>query len=180
MDIKSDRISTKYAQAFFNLYGPELCEQDFWLIKKVIVFLSKNKTVLIYFNTPDLSERQKIKQIFLTHFRLHSSFGSLLILLQKHHRIELLANILQAILEIFLIKNKQLFFKLNSYPVLLPDQTKKVINYLKQATGYDILYEQLENLNLIAGLKLQSTQFLYNDSIQHRLQKIHRKLIRQN
>jgi len=180
MDIKSGRIATKYAQAFFNLYGQQLHEQDFWIIKNVIMFLAKNKTVLIYFNTSNLSERQKIKQIFLTYFRLHSNFGSLLILLQKHQRLELLSDILQEILEIFLIKSKQIFFKLSSYPVLLPDQTKKIINYLKQATGHDILYEILENPNLIAGLKVQSTQLLYSDSIEHRLQKIHRKFIRQN
>jgi len=180
MDIKFGRISIKYAQAFFNLHGHHLCEQDFWLIKKLIFFLSKNKTVLAYFNTSGISEHQKIKQTFLAYFELHSSFESLLVLLQKHHRIELLSLVLQNILELFLIQNNQIFFKITSYPALLETQTNKIVNYLKKMTGHDILYEQMQDPILISGLKMQSTQFLYNDSIQCRLQKINRKFIRQN
>ncbi len=180
MDIKSGRITAKYAQAFFNLYGPGLCEQDFWKVKQVVAFLSKNKTVLTYFNTSNLSERKKFKQLFIAYFKLPSCFEWLLMLLQKHQRIELLSQVLQNILDLFLVSNKQLFFKLISYPALLPLQTKKIIAYLKQSTDRDILYEQLECPNLIAGLKMQSAQFLYDDTIQGRLQKINRKFIRQN
>lgn len=180
MDIKSGRISIKYAQAFFNLHGPMLGVTDFWLIRKVLIFLAKNKAVLIYFNTSDHQESQKFKQIFLVYFQLHRSFESLLMLLQKHQRIELLEPVLQNIAELILIKNQQIFFKLSSYPALLPAQTSQVISYLKQATGHDILYEQIENQNLISGLKMQSAQLLYNDTIQDRLQKINKKFIRQN
>lgn len=180
MDIKSGRLALKYAQAFFNLHGSGLQEQDFWLIKQTARVLITQSSILSYFNALRPSERERFNHIFLNFFGLKNHFQSLLSLLQKHQRIELLPAILQAINELILAKNKQMFFNISTYPALLPAQTDQVLIYLKRVTGCDILYEASENTDLIAGLKLQSAQFLYNDTIQNRLQKIHRKLIRQN
>lgn len=180
MDMKSGRITLKYAQAFFNLYRHELVEQDFWAIKNTLNFLAQNKTILSFFHSAKLAERKYFCQFFLTYFQLNKRFENLILLLQKHQRIGLLSTILREIAELFLQHKNQVFFSLVSYPALSPSQTSQVVAYLQRSTGHEILYEQLQDARLIAGLKMQSTQHLYNDTIQDRLQKIHSKLIRQN
>ncbi len=180
MDLKTGKLSLKYAQAFFNLYGAKLTQADFWQIKQAISFLAKNSAILSYFNTHRYAEQMQINKIFINYFKLPSDLERLLFLLQKHKRIILLSQILQLISEQYLLRNKQVYFDITSYPELLPEQIEQVLSYLKKATGCEILYQTFENKNLIAGLKMQSMQLLYDNTIQGRLQKIHRKLIRQN
>lgn len=180
MDLKTGKLSLKYAQAFVNLYGANLTQDDFWQIKQVISFLAKNSAVLSFFNTHRYAEQVQINRIFISYFKLPSNFEQLLLLLQKHKRIILLSQIMQLILEQYLLCNKQVYFDITSYPQLQPAQIKQVLGYLKKSTGCEILYQTFENKNLIAGLKMQGVQLLYDNTIQGRLQKIHRKLIRQN
>lgn len=180
MDIKTGRLTAKYAQALFNLDGKQMVEDDFWAIKKTVQCLRQNMTILTYFNAPHASENSQLIKLFLAYFKLPAKFSALILLLQKQQRVFLLKNILEEFLALYLINQQQIFFKITSYPALDDSQTNQALGYLAQATGAKILYEQHVDPTLIAGLKMQSVTFLYNDTIQNRLQKIHRKLIRQN
>lgn len=173
-------LSIKYARAFFNNYGAQLQQADFWQIKQASSEIVKNKSVLELFSLYQQAEQQKIIKIILNHFKLPDCFSRLLVLLQKHKRLLLLPNILDEVAELFLYKNKLLFFQITSCPELSASQQDQAVAYLERATGMKILYELSEKQALIAGLKMQSKQFLYEDSISCRLQKIHRKLVRQN
>lgn len=180
MGIKTWNLSLKYAKAFFNLYGSELTDADFWLIKKAIHFLVQNGPILNYFSLHQSPEQQALTAIFLARLKLRASFGQLLWLLQKQKRIGLLPNVLKCVLYVFLHRRKKIYFKLHSYPALSPTQTEQVVKYLSQTTEMQILYESYEDPNLIAGIKMQSEQFLYDDTLSGRLQRIRRKLVRQN
>jgi F0F1-type ATP synthase delta subunit len=180
MNKRSLRVSNKYAKAFFNLYGTTLDDKDFWLIKNVLLFLSKSKKVLIYFNWSTTVDRQNLIDIFLQRFKLKSDFSKLLFMLQKKKRVFLLPEVLHCILDLYLVKNNKLFFELQSYPLLSSSQAAQAVEFLKNTTGKDILYISCENKNLIAGLKMQSGRLLYEDTIKCRLQKVCKKLVRQN
>jgi F-type H+-transporting ATPase subunit delta len=179
MDLKTGKLSLKYASAFFDLYGEKITEKDFWHIKKLISFLSKSNRILTYFMIYGI-DRSQLNHIFIKHFNLISEFELLLNLLHKHQRIELLGEVLQKILDKYLKKNRVLFFNLSSYPSLSPKQIDQAINYLHKNTGQEIWHESDTDQSLIAGLKMQSSGLLYDNTIQSRLKKIHRKLIRQN
>lgn len=172
-------LSIKYAKAFFNVYGLSLQEIDFWKIKHAAAVLVKNKAILNVFILYKQAEQQKIREIILNHFNLSSSFASLLFLLQRHQRVLLLPNILNELVELFLHNNRKLFFQISSYPLLSTFQQNQVVAYLQRATGMEILYKIREDQALISGIKMQSSQLLYEDSINYRLRKIQRKLIRQ-
>lgn len=173
-------LSIKYAKAFFNLYGAQLELADFWLIKKAATILAKNRAVLDLFNLHSEVEQLNLNRVFLKYFKLPESFSKLLTMLQKHKRTFLLPDILSEISELCLSYNRQLFFKLTAYPALSEVEIGQVIDYLEKNTNKQILYEYYQDQNLIAGFKMQSRQFLYEDTIKCRLQKIHRKLVRQN
>ena len=174
------RLSTKYAKAFFNCYGAHLQQADFWKTKQAAVAIIKNKSALELFNLYSGAEQQKMIKIILNHFELPVVFSKLLLLLQRHKKILLLPHVLSEVAELFLHKNNQLFFQISSYPALSSLQQDQAVAYLQRATGMKILYESCEDQALISGLKMQSNQLLYEDTINCRLQKIHRKLVRQN
>lgn len=173
-------LSIKYAKAFFNMYGAGLQEADFWKIRQAASALVRKKSTLNVFNLYKGVEQQKMIQVILSYFKLPSDFYKLLLLLQKHKRILLLPDILNEVAELFLDKNKQLFFRISSYPALSPVQAEQAAAYLKKETGMKIVFELQQDQSLIAGLKMQGKQLLYEDTINCRLQKINRKLVRQN
>lgn len=173
-------LSVKYAKAFFNNYGSQIQEEVFWKVKKVAAKLVKNKAALNAFSLYRATEQQVMINIILRHFELETYFGNLLILLQKHKRLLLFPSILNEIAENFLNRNNLIFFKITSYPKLVTSQQGQAVAYLQKSTGQNILYQLSEDPGLIAGIKMQSKQLLYEDSISCRLQKIHRKLVRQN
>lgn len=178
MGVKTRDLSNKYAQAFFKLYGAQIVEQDFWLLKKTILFLTKNNHVLTFFGAHNWAELQDLNLIFLRYFNLPDIYNELLKLLQKHKRMVLLPEILSVLTNLYLHKNHKLFFKIESYPVLALAQILPITNYLAKQTGAHILYEYSENKKLIAGISMQGDQLLYDDTVRYRLQKISRKLYR--
>lgn len=180
MGVDDWNLSIKYAKAFFNVYGAQLQEVDFWKIRQAATVLVKNKSALDVFSLYRQSEQQKVIEVILNHFKLPGDFGKLLWLLQNHKRVLLLPDVLNEISELFLHKNKQLFFQISSYPLLSEAQQERVVAYLQRTTGMKILYKICEDQTLISGIKMQSKQFLYEDTISCRLQRIHRKLVRQN
>lgn len=177
MNVKELWVADKYAQAFFQLYGTKLEERDFWSLRKAVMFLGKSPTALSYLALGKAYERREINQIFLTNFKLHANFLSLLELLQKQKRIFLLPEILTKVSEIFLARHGKQFFVFESYPSLRPEQAERAAVFLRKLTGVDLLYECYERPELIAGLRLRSTQFLYDDTISGKLQKCRRKLL---
>ena len=180
MSIKKWNLSVKYARAFFNLYGAQLTDIDFWQIKKAAQFLTKSRLAPTYFNLHTQVERLQLNKVFLEYFKLPADFNRLLVLLQKHKRIGLLPDVLHGVAYVFLRERAKLFFELQSYPALSNIQQEQVVSYLERTTGMGILYEYRENQDLLAGIRMQSEQLLYDDTIKFRLQKIRRKLIRQN
>lgn len=173
-------LPIKYATAFFNVYGDNLVDSDFWLIKKAALYLANNRGTLDHLNLYKKSEQLRLIPIILKHFELPIDFNNLLMLLQRHKRIVMLPDILSEIATIFLFKSNKIFFRIESYPALLPAQIQSAVEYLQQQTNCEILYECVENKELITGLRMQSKQLLYENTIKDKLQKIHRKLIRQH
>lgn len=178
MGIKTRNLSNKYAQAFFGVYGLQMSEQDFWLIKKTVLSLTKNNQILTFFGEHNWAELQDLNLVFLQYFNLPAIYNELLKLLQKHKRMILLPEILSALTNLYLHKNSKLFFKIESYPGLALAQILQITNYLAKQTGAHILYEYSENKKLIAGISMQGEQLLYDDTVRYRLQKIRRKLHR--
>lgn len=178
MNRKIFRLANKYGKAFFNLYGTELTDQNFWNIKDAIDFLNKNRTVLSYLECTKPGDEQKLITVFLQHFKLHKDFSRLLILLKKQKRILLLPDILHCILIFYLEQGGKMYFDLQSYPKLSSVQEKPLVDFLSNVTGQQILYRCAENHRLIAGLRMQSDQLLWEDSVRGRLKMIHKKLVR--
>jgi ATP synthase F1 delta subunit len=180
MGLDDWNLSIKYAKAFFNIHGAQLQEADFWKIRQAAAALVKNKSALNVFSLYNQFEQQKVIAIILNHFKLSLHFGKLLLLLQNHKRILLLPDVLNEVSELFLHQNKQLFFQISSYPLLSGAQQEHIVVYLQRTTGMKILYNVRQDQALISGVKMQSKYLLYEDTISNRLQKIHRKLVRQN
>ena len=174
------QVSNKYAKAFFNLYGAALDDQDFWAIKDAMLFLSHSKGALIYFDWSASSDRQKLIDVFLKRFKLKSDFSKMLLVLQKQKKVFLFPCVLHCIIDLYLVSNNKLFFELQSYPLLSSGQVLDTVAFLKKTTSKDILYSSCEDKDLIAGLKMQSSQLLYEDTVKCRLQKVCKKLVRQN
>lgn len=178
MNRKIFNLANKYGRAFFNLYGAGFTDQSFWDIKDAAGFLNKNRMVLSYLECAKSGSEQKLITVFLQHFKLHKDFSRLLVLLRKQKRILLFPDILHCILSFYLEQGGKMYFDLQSYPKLSSVQEKPLVDFLSNATGHKILYRSVEKHRLIAGLRMQSDQLLWENSVRGRLRMIHRKLVR--
>ncbi len=178
MDGKSLRLANKYAQAFLNWQGDQFDESNFWSVLHARQFLVVHPSIANYLSWPTVGMRVKLIKIFLERFSLPVGCIKLLDVLYRHRRMHLLQHVLHCLIEQYLIKNRQAYFELESYPALTQDQTTKLIYSLESRLGLKILYREWVNPELIAGLRMSSTQWRWEDSISGKLRAIQKELIR--
>ena len=177
MNIQKQVLAGRYAAAFLNLYSDTLTLDDYYAIQDARNFLNDNRNLLTYFKLPRMSEEKKeaLQKIFEA-FNVPSSLHKLAHLLLGHQRLFLLKEVFDALLVSFRERKHIMVFKITSSHTLQKVQLDNIKNFLEKKTGNTILYNEVLDKKLIAGIRVLSNNYLWEYSIAQQLREAQQAL----
>lgn len=180
MNCTERTLAYRYAQAFFNVSGDLLTDDDYWHIQNAKNYIQYIPGVLFFISLVGIDEdvRLEMIQILLRRLQLPASFERLIVLLMEHKRVSLLADVFQAILNLYQERNHKLVFTVTT-PQPLTDEDRKTFieEFLSSVSGMSILAHYEEDKNLVAGLRALNNNYLWEYSIESRLWAIKNSLV---
>jgi ATP synthase F1 delta subunit len=179
MNIAENILAKKYASAFFNLNADTLSFDDYSALKAAAQYSKKNEKLFFLLNTPTVptATKQTILEDLLHQFSLPNSLQPLIQLVLKHQRLFLLPAIFKQITVVYEKQKKIMEFTISSSQHLDKNQLEIMKTFLAKHTNYHIIYKQLFNKKLIAGIRMQSDVYLWEYSVAKQLRAL-RTLIR--
>lgn len=167
-------LARKYATAFLKVFSRAFTDKDYNDLMKALPYIQKRHSLLVLLMVPALSPAQKKQCLenFLVTAKIPSSVTPLAQLLLDHHRIELLADICNKIIELYQEQQSIMPFTIESAHALSDDQIDRLNNYLARKTGNSIKTTPMINKELIAGIRAQSGTFLLEYSLAQQLRAL--------
>ncbi len=178
--LHEERLASRYAKAFLNCFGKQLDSLDFELLKKAQTFFKARKQVCFFLQLSLLNEAVKKKAVdqIRIELGLAEPFNKLIMLLVQHKRAFLIDVVFAEIIKEAQNRLKAATFVVRFTGALTQDQKKKIVKFLERATQKTVTCLYRQDPTLIAGLRLQSDQFLWEASIKSRLNRIRSSLKR--
>lgn len=168
--MRQSLLAKKYAQSFFNIFGATLKNEDIEQIRNLSKWLDENRQLLLYIHyegSQDMLQKlHKVCQEFC------GGLVPLIELLAEEKRVILLPQVLQWLEEVFAQYHGIEYVTIESAVALADDDLKKLITYFEQKTGKKAVYTVKENKELIAGIRLYSAHYYFENSIRAKLQAL--------
>ena len=175
MLMERSRLAQKYARAFLNIFksdiNSEFIEKTFNLYK----FLREHKESEVYLRLSAITNQKK-KQVLvklLESFELeNSSLVKLIDTLIAKNRVYIISDILKYIVKIANQQNNivKADFRFSHQ---LPDATKQSIErFFEKKLKKKIIYNYILDKSLIAGVRLNTDNYLWQYSIRQQLDKL--------
>lgn len=167
-------IAKKYAQAFLNVFGPQLSREDFDNVCAAALFFKQNQELLFFLSWPIIEKNTKIKALnqALEAFKLHAPFNKLIDLLASQKRTYLIMLVLDKLCILFKERNNIMTFTISSSHQLDTRELEILKRFLANLTGQDIIYDYMVDKDLIAGIRMRSDTLLWEYSISKQLARM--------
>lgn len=172
--MQTEQLTQIYVQAFLHLYYDTLKTINTDVLKKAHLYFNSRKNLYFLLESPLLDQAYKLKNLQQVRLALElpESFDNLINLLMQHKRTSLLQNLFAILDQEVKKRNNQISFVVSFVGQLTPEEKDSIQLFLEQATEKFVVCEYKQDPNLIAGIRLQSDQFLWEDSIKGRLDRI--------
>lgn len=167
---KEQIVAKRYAQAFLNIFP--LNAGNLASIHHAIIFLDQHEEVLSLLKVPMLDTRLKVQALesyLIDRFELPESFRKLIELLAAQKRSYLIVEVLRCIEIEFQERQHIEFFTIASSIPLDESDLNNLKQFLAEQTQHTIVYEAHHDANLVAGIRMQSAQHLWEYSIRKQL-----------
>lgn len=166
-------LAKRYARAFLNLFPLEMHHVD--RINEAITFFSENSELFSLLKVPLLDARLKqnaLDECLLVRVQLPPSFGQLTRVLVEQKRSYLIADVLRQIVALYQKRQGIELFKISVFPALTNSQEQVVTHFLQKKTGHAITCCLETDEHLIAGIRMQSDEHLWEYSVQQQLARL--------
>jgi ATP synthase F1 delta subunit len=177
---KSLILARKYAQAFLNAHADEITYDDILQFERAQDYIKPHKAALLLLTLPSFTPAMKRAAVFkiLGKFYIPQGFTYLVDLLIEHKRILLLYECITALISLYREQHAIMIFSITSSHELAQTSLDRIQQFLTHATKCVIMYKYAVNTQLIAGIRLQSATFLWEQSIQKDLKNLSICLVR--
>lgn len=174
MNEHNEQLAHRYASAFLNLFMDQMSVDDVMRIKKAYEHLMSNSRPLFFLGFPMITvvKQQELIDIMFDYFSLFKPLKKLSNLLIKHRRGILFADVLKHIWWHYFQRKGIEYVTITSSHELSKDKIHVFQEYLARLSGKDILYEYGVDATLIAGIRMQSNQILWEHSIRNQLRAL--------
>lgn len=172
-DTKND-LARRYAQACVNVFGDQMQYKDCVALKEAAYFVASNRRLSAFLQMPIIAHHVKIeafdriaKAYMLPHWVM-----SLFDLLLEHKRTQLLESVLLAITLFYMQSVGIEAFTIASAYTLSDQQQKACSTFLSTTIHKKIIAEYVHDESLIAGIRMQSNESLWEHSIKKQLREL--------
>src|SRR3989339_1016165 len=134
-------LCRRYTTAFLNIYGDALTLKDFEKVKRAEIFLRRHRSMLTFFDLPDLKLDRHVRMIDLLigHLSVPECLKPLLLLLDKKRHMWLLPEVFAILATLFFERHNTLLFEIKSYPLLSEQQLEIIKKFLFEKTKKEII-----------------------------------------
>lgn len=173
-------VARKYAVACLHVFASRFKPDDVHNLMVMSDFLRENHRLVFFLGLPIISQERK--NIFLhdlaKRFQLGHLIDPLLDLLLHDKRLFLLADILRLMSQLYREERGIIEFSIASYPRVSAIELEELKQFLARSTGCAIIYTDYEDKNLIAGIRMESTTYLWEYSIAQQLRTMQKRTMR--
>jgi ATP synthase F1 delta subunit len=174
MNIQTYALARKYAKAFLNYRGDVLTPSSCERIKKALAEFQQYPAYSSVLKIPTIADKIK-QETLLAWFKtlnIPIDITSLLKLLAVHQRLFLFPFILQQLCAEYYARNNIETFSIQSTIPLQQEHIDTIHAFLEYKTGKRVQSTQKIHAPLLAGVRLQSENFLWEYSVRQRLRNI--------
>lgn len=173
-------VARKYAQACLHVCAAHFEKDDLHNLVEMSDFLRENHRLVFFLGLPIISQERK--KFFLyelaQRFQLNHLIDRLIHLLLHDKRLFLLADVLRLMSQLYREDRGILEFSISSYPRISANDLNELKQFLARSTGCAIIYTDHEDKNLIAGIRMESTTYLWEYSIAQQLRDVAKRTMR--
>jgi len=172
----NNNVAKKYAQAFMHLY-PKAC--TFTDLKKITVaqtFLQTHKKTLFFLQLPQFDQERRKSMVadLIDYFSLPHDFSAIILLLIEHNRSFYIPNVLHWITELYKEQIDTVEFSIKSTHDMSDQQIASIKKFLEHSINKKIIGTPSLDPSLIAGLRLQSSDYLWEYSVRKHIRDLQR------
>ena len=174
MNSASFILAKKYAVAFLHVFSKAFTADDYNALQKSIAYVQQKHDLLVLLAVPALTLEQKkqcVKKL-LREAQMPEVITPLVDLLLEHQRLELLAPVCTFIKELYQEQKNIMPCTIKSSHLLSDDHLATLKQYLTKKTGNTILATPIIDRTLIAGIRAQSSAFLWEYSLAQQLRTL--------
>lgn len=173
-------LAGKYAQAFLNVEGDQLTPAVFKALQEFEHMLSQHQSALFFLSVPSITDERKTQIVI--HQASSPALKKMLIpliqLLIEHKRGYYLSAVVRKIIQLYWERHGIMLFTITSAHELESKQVKQLEAFLARKTSHTIEYNVKLDKNLIAGIRMQSSTYLWEYSVRKQLAAINYLMIR--
>jgi ATP synthase F1 delta subunit len=168
-------ISQKYAKAFMAVFPKSCTLMDIGKITIAKNFLQTHKQTLLFLQLPQFDQERKKSMVadLLSHFSLPHQLSSLMLLLITHNRSFYIPDVLLCITQLYKEQTNSIEFSLKSAQPMNEKQIESIKQFLGQLLNKNIITRSSVDTSLIAGLRLQSNEYLWEYSVRQHIKTLH-------
>ncbi len=168
-------ISQKYAKAFMAIFPKAITLAHVGKINVAQKFLQHHKETLLFLQLPRFNQETKKSMVMdlISHFLLPEPLSAIMLLLIKHDRAFYIPDVLLCINQLYKKQTNSMVFSLKSAHSLNEKQIEVIKQFLGTLVHKNIIPQPSLDTSLIAGLRLQSSEYLWEYSIRKHLQTLH-------
>ncbi len=180
MNMQKRLLAKRYAVAFFNVYKNQVVDADFQALDRAYCFFIEHKNINCFMKLTSLDENHKKEalRIIIKKIGLSEVFISLLDLLTDQKRTCFLPELFFALKVQFKKVKNITEWTVQSSLTLSKERKGYIEGMLKKISKNNIRCTYKLDTTLIAGIRLQSEQLLWESSVRQKLQRITRFLMR--
>jgi len=178
VNVVQQLLARRYARAFFNVYGTMVVETDFEGLERARIFFVQHKNINFFMklSSLDAAVKKSAVKVLLKDLGLSPIFSKVLSLLIDEKRTYFLPEFFYQLRNEFKKVKGVTEWKISSSQDLSEDDQKIIEAFLKKTSKNDIYCVYECNNALIAGVRMQSDELLWENSVRQRLQRIARFL----
>jgi len=168
-------IAQKYAHAFMAIFPRSCTLADMEKIKIAKKFLQTHKQTLLFLQLPQFDQERKKSMVadLISHFSLPQQLSAILLLLINHNRSFYAPEVLSCIAQLYTEQTHSVEFAIKSPHHLNDKQTESIKQFLGRLLNKNIIATSSIDRSLIAGLRLQSNDHLWEYSVRKHIQTLH-------
>jgi F-type H+-transporting ATPase subunit delta len=166
----NDRLSRLYAEAFMNAFFETLPSDILHRLLALQERIKSDHALQLVIALPGFKASKKnfLLSVFDS-FGLNQPFASLLDLLLDQRRSFLLPKIMAALIQEYKKRAGLLDCTIRSAQPLSDAEQKQIIEHASQILGYTLLPTWIIDPSLIAGIRFETTEYLFDHSILNKL-----------